>query len=76
MVSLREMFFDNFTGKKKRNKARLRSSEQVCVVDALAAGAEEGRGKLRKATGSRKQALNRGYPNGATRRGITPVTEH
>ena len=39
------------------------------MVDALASGAEEGRGKLRKATGSRKQALIRGYPNGATRLG-------
>jgi len=36
-------------------------------VDALAPYADEGRGKLRKATGSRKQALNRGYPNGGTR---------
>ena len=37
-------------------------------MDALAPSAEEGRGKLRKATGSRKQALNRRYPNGETRR--------
>jgi len=41
-------------------------------VDALAHRAEEGRGKLRKATGSRKQALIRRYPNGATRRGLNP----
>ena len=34
----------------------------------MAPSAEEGRGKLRKATGSRKQALNRRYPNGETRR--------
>ena len=40
----------------------------VCLLYTSALGAEEGRGKLRKATGSRKQALNRGYPNGATRR--------
>jgi hypothetical protein len=39
------------------------------MVDALASGAEEGRGKLRKASGSRKQALIRGYPNGETRLG-------
>ena len=32
----------------------------------MALGADEGRGKLRKATGSRKQATIRGYPNGAT----------
>ena len=37
-------------------------------VDALALIAEEGRGKLRKAAGSRKQALSRRYPNGETRR--------
>ena len=44
-----------------------RSSYKEHRVDALAPGAEEGRGKLRKASGSRKQALNRGFPNGATR---------
>jgi hypothetical protein len=33
----------------------------------LALGAEEGRGNLRKATGSRKQAAIRGCPNGETR---------
>ena len=32
----------------------------------MAAGGEEGRGKLRKASGSRKQALIRGCPNGGT----------
>jgi hypothetical protein len=37
----------------------------------LAQRGEEGRGKLRKASGSRKQALIRGYPNGATRQGYT-----
>jgi hypothetical protein len=35
-------------------------------VDALASGGDEGRGTLRKAMGSREQALIRGYPNGAT----------
>ena len=34
--------------------------------DALATHGEEGRGKLRKASGSRKQALIRRYPNGET----------
>ena len=34
--------------------------------DALALGGDEGRGKLRKATGSCKQALIRGCPNGET----------
>ena len=36
------------------------------MVDALAPSAEEGRGTLRKASGSREQALIRGYPNGET----------
>ena len=45
-----------------------KSSLQEHRVDALAPYADEGRGKLRKATGSRKQALIRGYPNGGTRR--------
>ncbi len=35
-------------------------------MDALAPGGEEGRGKLRKAPGSRKRAENRGCPNGGT----------
>jgi hypothetical protein len=35
-------------------------------VDALAPTGEEGRGKLRKASVSRKQALTRGCPNGET----------
>jgi hypothetical protein len=46
-----------------------RSSEEGHRVDAKAPTAEEGRGQLRKATRSRKQALNRGSPNGETRRG-------
>ena len=37
------------------------------LVDALALRGEEGRGTLRKATGSCEQALIRGYPNGETR---------
>ena len=35
-------------------------------MDALAPTGDEGRGKLRKASGSRKQALIRRCPNGAT----------
>jgi hypothetical protein len=42
------------------------------VVDALAQVGEEGRGKLREAPGSGKQALIRGCPNGGTWRGRTP----
>ena len=37
-------------------------------MDALAPEDDEGRGKLRKASGSRKQALIRGCPNGETQR--------
>ena len=44
-----------------------KSSEQEHRVDAKAPSAEEGRGQLRKATGSRKQASIRGRPNGETR---------
>ena len=36
-------------------------------MNALAPRAEEGRGKLRKATKSCKQVSTRRYPNGATR---------
>ena len=43
-----------------------KSSEEEHRADALAPSAEEGRGKLRKATVSRKQAFNRGCPNGET----------
>ena len=41
----------------------------------VVSGGEEGRGKLRKALGSCKQASIRGYPNGATRQseGLTPA---
>ena len=47
-------------------------------MDALALSAEEGRGSLRKASGSREQALIRGYPNGETRRcePTTSLSEH
>ena len=44
-------------------------NNQGQLVDALAIYGEEGRGKLRKASGSRKQALIRRYPNGETHRG-------
>ena len=42
-------------------------------MDALAPEGEEGRGKLRKASGSRKQALIRGYPNGEIQRDKLPL---
>ena len=43
------------------------------MVDALAEAGDEGRGKLRYASESRKQALTRGIPNGETHGGKTPV---
>ena len=57
-------------GKQKiglRREIDVKSSEEEHRVDARAPYAEEGRGKLRKATRSRKQALIRRYPNGGTR---------
>ena len=50
-----------------------RLSKKGRRVDALALRAEERRDKLRKATGSRKQAGIRGYLNGETRLAL-PVT--
>ena len=41
-------------------------SEQERRVDALALRADEGRDKLRKATGRSKYPLSRGCPNGGT----------
>src|SRR5580704_6988025 len=46
------------------------------MVDALAEAGDEGRGKLRKASGSRKQALIRGCPNGETLYGQTIQRRH
>ena len=43
-----------------------KSSEEEHRVDARAPNAEEGRGQLRKAAGSRKQTSIRRYPNGET----------
>ena len=44
------------------------------MADALALGGEEGRDKLRKASGIGKYDLIRRYPNGATRQaeGLSP----
>ena len=47
-------------------RRKQRSSYKGHTVDALALRAEEGRGKLRKATLSCKQAETRRYPNGET----------
>ena len=42
-------------------------------MDALAPEGDEGRGKLRKASGSGKHALIRGCPNGETHTGETGI---
>ena len=59
------------TEREERNQRRRRSSEKERKGNALASGAEEGRDKLRKATGSGKYAKIRGYPNGETRQSNT-----
>ena len=59
-----------FSRKRKRSQADFatsRSSWKERKGNALASGAEEGRDKLRKASGRSKYPLIRGYPNGATR---------
>ena len=55
---------------RKKDKRLSRKGRRA---DALALRAEERRDKLRKATGSRKQAGIRGYLNGGTRL-AQPVT--
>ena len=57
----RRYFIDRNVGLRIR-----KSSEEEHRVDARAPNAEEGRGQLRKAAGSRKQTLIRRYPNGET----------
>ena len=56
------------------SKRSLRSSAKGRTVDALASQGDEGRGKLRQAWGSGKHTLIPGFPNGAIRRGLRPVT--
>ena len=46
-----------------------RSSDYGLTVDAMADGREEGRGKLRKVSGSCTRALIRECPNGETLHG-------
>ncbi len=49
-----------------RNQGNIWSSEEEFTVDALGPLGEEGRGKLRKATGRSKHSVIRRYPNGVT----------
>ncbi len=53
-------------------------SKKGLTVNALASNADEGRGSLRKASGSREQAKIRGCPNGETRwsEPPAPAVEH
>ncbi len=43
-------------------------------MDALASRGDEGRTRLRKASGSCQEALIRGFPNGTTQHGAIHVT--
>ena len=55
---------DNLSCNKEEIDEDLSYKERM--EDAKASGAEEGRGKLRKAAGSRKQTSIRRYPNAGT----------
>ena len=68
------MHLENQAAEETDSEAALRRlSKKGRRVDALALRAEERRDKLRKATGSRKQAQSRGSLNGGTRLAL-PVT--
>ena len=54
----------------------IRSSYVGFVVDDLVSTGDEGRGKQRYASGSRKQALIRRFPNGETPCGLYCKTAH
>ena len=58
----------------RKLKRRESSSEKEHKENALALGADEGRDKLRKASGSSKYALIRRCPNGETPHGSCRVT--
>ena len=51
----------------EKDYRKIWSSEKGSTVDALELSDEEGRGKLRKASGRSKHPMIRGYPNGVTR---------
>ena len=52
--------------KKKTDTYKRSQGREGHTVDALARCGDEGRGELRKALGSRKQAVSQRCPNGAT----------
>src|SRR3546814_3316879 len=52
------------------------SSDEGHLVDALAPRGDEGRGTLRKASGSCEQALIRGCPNGEDRKSTRLNSSH
>ena len=55
--------------RRKTSRRERRSSYKGLTEDALVHGAEEGRDKLRKATGRSKYLEIRRYPNEGTQRG-------
>ena len=57
------MFRNSSNSRNMMRTSKESSSEQEHKVNALASGAEEGRDKLRKATGNCKWATIRRYPN-------------
>ncbi len=61
-----EEFIDNCVIKASFETKFIWSSYKEFMVDDLAAVGDEGRGKQRYAPESRKQALTRRFPNGAT----------
>ena len=65
----KELFDMGVKGSCKTSKKRLIGKEKVIKgirADAWAYGGDEGRGKLRKALGRRKQPMIQRCPNGAT----------
>ena len=53
-------------GERKDSRRESARVKEGLMGDALEPIGEEGRSKLRKASGSCKRAKNRGYPNGVT----------
>ena len=71
-----KIYYNSRENSRKNDSRRVRSSEQGRRADALALGADEGRGYRRYASGSWKQASIRGFPNGAIRMELCPCIIH
>ena len=74
LIHIETANYSVFNSSYRLNMEEKRSSYKERKGDALAPGADEGRSKLRKAAGSRKQTLIRGCPNGETHRESCPGT--